>query len=250
MAGAPPDLLHRQGQLWGNLIYDWAGVRRRRYRWWVQRLRRTFELFDVARIDHFRGFVAPWVAPADAPDAAHTASVRAGGSSTRRPASWPLSLIAEDLGVITPAVARLRDGLGLPGMVVLQFGFDPDDPHGLHRPEHHHRDQVLYTGTHDTTTRCAGGGRRRPPSAARRREALRRAGIRERDSVVGADACARLARAAVHAQAQDVLGAGQRGAHELPGVGRRASGRWRLEPGQLTARCRAAAAFDDRGRRR
>ena len=253
VAGAPPDLFTDRGQLWGNPIYDWPALRRRRYRWWVQRLRRTFELFDVARIDHFRGFVAPWVVPADAPDAAHGHWGRGPGRAVFDAAAGelgPLSLIAEDLGVITPAVARLRDGLGLPGMVVLQFGFDPDDPHGPHRPEHHHRDQVLYTGTHDNDTLRGWWETLPSERRAEAREALRRAGIRERDPWW---ALMRLALGSpaqlCMLQAQDVLGLGSEARMNFPG---RASGqwRWRLEPGQLTARHarRLRSMTEDAGR--
>jgi 4-alpha-glucanotransferase len=239
VAGAPPDLFTDKGQLWGNPIYDWPALRRRRYRWWVQRLRRTFELFDVARIDHFRGFVAPWVVPADAPDAAHGHWGRGPGRAVFDAAAGelgPLSLIAEDLGVITPAVARLRDELGFPGMVVLQFAFDPDDPHGPHRPEHHHRDQVLYTGTHDNDTLRGWWEALPEPRRAEVRAALRAGGVRDRQPWW---ALVRLALASpaqlCMLQAQDVLGLGSEARMNFPG---RASGqwRWRLRPGQLTAR--------------
>ena len=132
VAGAPPDAYSDLGQLWGNPMYDWPALRRRGYRWWIERFRRMGSLFDVSRIDHFRAFAAGWAVPADATDA------RA-GSWRRGPGRAPfdaaaralgsLPFIAEDLGVITEPVERLRDALGLPGMVVLQFGYDPADPH-------------------------------------------------------------------------------------------------------------------------
>ena len=131
MAGAPPDAYSATGQLWGNPLYDWPALRRRRYRWWVERLRRTMSLFDLARIDHFRGFVSYWAVPAGRGRRRRVAGSagRVGRCSTRfRRSLGDVALVAEDLGVITPAVARLRDSLGYPGMVVLQFGFDPSDP--------------------------------------------------------------------------------------------------------------------------
>jgi 4-alpha-glucanotransferase len=146
-----------------------------------------------------------------------------------------LAVIAEDLGVITPAVRRLRDELGFPGMVVLQFGFDPSDPHGPHRPEHHHPDQVLYTGTHDNDT-LRGWWETLPTSAARRPGELARAGIREREPWW---ALVRLALSSparlCMLQVQDVLGLGSEARMNFPG---RATGqwRWRMEPGQPTAR--------------
>ena len=132
-----------------------AGAAAPRYRWWTERLRRTFELFDVTRIDHFRGFVAYWAVPEGAPDARGGRWRRGPGRAVFDAAARELGalpVIAEDLGVITEPVTRLRRALGFPGMVVMQFGFDPDDPHGPHRLEHHEADSVVYTGTHDTDT--------------------------------------------------------------------------------------------------
>src|SRR5213078_1803263 len=112
---------------------------------WVERLRRTFELYDLARIDHFRGFVSYWAVRAGAPDASGGHWKRGPGRALFDRATAELGetlpLIAEDLGVITPAVRRLRASLGLPGMVVLQFAFDPEDPSGPHRFENHVENQ-------------------------------------------------------------------------------------------------------------
>jgi 4-alpha-glucanotransferase len=237
LAGAPPDAFSSNGQLWGNPLYDWPALRRRRYRWWVQRLRRTLDLFDPARIDHFRGFVAYWAVPA--------------GSRTARSGSWRrgpgravfdaaaralgrLPLIAEDLGVITPAVERLRDELGFPGMLVLQFGFDPDDPRGPHRLENHREDRVIYTGTHDhDTLRGWYEALGRDQHEAVERELAER-GLRDRWPwwALIRLALSSPARLAVM-QVQDVLGLGSEARMNSPS---RASGnwRWRLEPGALT----------------
>ena len=162
VAGAPPDSFSATGQLWGNPLYSWPALSRRGYRWWVERLRRTLELFDVARIDHFRGFVAYWAVPAGAPDARWGSWRRGPGRALFDAAARELGhagagaddlpLVAEDLGVITPPVERLRDDLGFPGMLVLQFGFDPADPGNPHDPAHHVADRLVYTGTHDTDT--------------------------------------------------------------------------------------------------
>jgi 4-alpha-glucanotransferase len=242
-AGAPPDAYTDKGQLWGNPIYDWPALRRRGYRWWVRRLARTFDLFDLARIDHFRGFVAYWATPAGAPDTRSGRWVRGPGgapfAATARALGVPptgLPLIAEDLGVITPPVERLRDALGLPGMVVLQFAFDPDDPDGPHRPENHRPDQVLYTGTHDNDTlrgwwESIPGARR-----AEARAALRAAGIDDPEpwwalTRLALGSPARLCML----QAQDLLGLGAEARMNFPG---RAGGSWRwgLAPGQLGER--------------
>jgi 4-alpha-glucanotransferase len=158
VAGAPPDAYSRTGQLWGNPLYDWPALRRRRYRWWVERVRRTLELFDRARIDHFRGFVAYWAVPEGSRTAIHGRWKRGPGRALFRALERelaphpPLPLVAEDLGVITPPVERLRDELGLPGMLVIQFGMDPDEPSSPHRLENHAPNRIVYTSTHDQDT--------------------------------------------------------------------------------------------------
>jgi 4-alpha-glucanotransferase len=266
VAGTPPDAYTDKGQLWGNPLYDWPALRRRGYRWWIERFRRVFELFDVARIDHFRGFVAYWAVPrgarhalaggwqrgpgrapfeaaarelADGPAA--PAPARSGGTS----GGGGLPLIAENLGVITPAVERLREALGLPGMLVLQFGFDPDDPRGPHRPENHREDRVVYTGTHDNDTVR---GWYSALEASRRAEvdaAVERAAVREPEphwSLIRL-AFASPARVAI-VQLQDVLGLGSEARMNMPGRARGAW-KWRLDrlPGSdLAARLREAAA--------
>ena len=155
VAGVPPDLFAATGQLWGNPLYDWAAMRADGYRWWIERFRRTFELVDLTRVDHFRGFVSYWAVPRGRADrGARPVAARPG----RRPCSarsngelGELAVVAEDLGVITEPVVRLRRELGFPGMVVLQFalGRDPSNPH---LPENHHEQSVVYTGTHDNDT--------------------------------------------------------------------------------------------------
>jgi len=150
VAGAPPDALNANGQHWGNPLYDWPAHRATGYRWWIERFRRVFELVDVARIDHFRGFVSYWAIPAGHKTARHGHWRRGPGIELFR-AVGDLPLIAEDLGVITQPVYDLRDELGLPGMVVLQwaFGGKPSNPHA---PANHRVNSVVYTSTHDTDT--------------------------------------------------------------------------------------------------
>ena len=236
VAGAPPDYFTAKGQLWGNPIYDWPALRRRGYRFWVERFRRTFDLFDLARVDHFRGFAAYWAIPKGAPDARPGRWVRGPGrapfDAARAALGSDLPIIAEDLGVITPPVERLRDDLGFPGMVVLQFGFNPDDPNSPHDPFRHRENQVLYTGTHDNDTlRGWYDGLPEP-----RRALLREAGVRGRQQWWDLIAIAQRSRARLcMLQVQDVLGLGNEARMNLPGT---ASGNWRfrLEPGQLTKR--------------
>ncbi|HEX7082674.1 MAG TPA: 4-alpha-glucanotransferase [Gaiellaceae bacterium] len=154
VAGVPPDAFSRTGQLWGNPLYDWAAMRADGYRWWIERFRRTFDLVDLTRIDHFRGFVAYWTVPAANRTAARGRWRRGPGARVFRAVEAELGalpVVAEDLGVITPAVTRLREELGFPGMVVLQFAFG-SGPRSPHRPENHPEQAVVYTGTHDNDT--------------------------------------------------------------------------------------------------
>ncbi len=238
VAGAPPDGYSATGQLWGNPLYDWPALRRRGYWWWIERLRRTMSLFAIARIDHFRGFVSYWAVPAGDRTAARGRWKRGPGralfdAAERELGSLPL--VAEDLGVITPAVDRLREDLGLPGMVVLQFAFDPAEPDSPHAPSRHVENSVVYTGTHDHDTargwyESLNAGRR----AALRAELSAR-GIRERQPwwAMIHLALASPARVAMM-QAQDVLGLGSEARMNKPGSST-GSWRWRMEPGALTA---------------
>jgi 4-alpha-glucanotransferase len=154
VAGVPPDYFSSAGQLWGNPLYDWQSLADTGFDWWVHRVALQLELFDVVRIDHFRGLEAYWAVPADAADARAGRWQPAPGHAllSRLAASLPtLPLVAEDLGVITPAVEALRDDFALPGMRVLQFAFsgDRDNPH---LPECYPANAIAYTGTHDNDT--------------------------------------------------------------------------------------------------
>jgi 4-alpha-glucanotransferase len=248
-AGVPPDVFSSTGQLWGNPLYDWPALQRSGYRWWVQRLARTTRLFDLARLDHFRGFVAFWEVPAGARTAAKghwhrgpgrapfELAARSLGLESSAAGGPALPLVAEDLGVITPAVERLRDGLRLPGMIVLQFGFDPDDRESPHRFANHLEHRVVYTGTHDHDT-ARGWYESLDP---RRREEvdalLRSQGIAEGDTswALIALTLKSQARTAI-IQAQDVLGLGSEARMNAPG---RASGSWRWALEELPSGSRA-----------
>jgi 4-alpha-glucanotransferase len=228
VAGTPPDAYTDKGQLWGNPLYDWPALQRRGYRWWTERFRRTFELYDLARIDHFRGFVAYWAVPREARHALSGGWQRGPGrapfaAAMRELGSLPL--IAEDLGVITPAVDRLRVSLGLPGMVVLQFGFTPDEPESVHRPRHHTEDRIVYTGTHDHDT-VRGWYDSLPASVRAEVDAeIESRGVREREphwSLIRL-AHASPARVAM-VQTQDVLGLGSEARMNTPGS---AAGAWK-----------------------
>jgi 4-alpha-glucanotransferase len=153
MAGVPPDYFSDTGQLWGNPVYRWDRMAEQGYAWWLERIRANLRLVDGLRLDHFRGFVAYWEIEAGAESAAGGRWVRGPGRALFDALEGELGelpLVAEDLGVITPEVERLRDDLGLPGMHVLQFAFS--EPDSTHLPEHHAARSVVYTGTHDNNT--------------------------------------------------------------------------------------------------
>jgi 4-alpha-glucanotransferase len=154
VAGVPPDYFSADGQVWGNPLYDWERHVAEGFAWWRARLQGQHRLFDLLRIDHFRGLEACWEIPADAPTAREGRWCPAPGVellTALAAVPVPSALIAEDLGVITPEVEALRDRFGLPGMRVLQFGFDgaASNPH---LPHNYLRNCVAYSGTHDNDT--------------------------------------------------------------------------------------------------
>ena len=154
VAGVPPDYFSATGQRWGNPLYEWSAHAKEGFAWWIERVRGTFELVDVLRIDHFRGFTQYWEIPATEPTAVH-GRWRAGPDTALfnaiATALGPLPIIAEDLGIVTPDVTALRKRFGLPGMLILHFAFaeGSGNPYLPHRHDH---DAVVYTGTHDNDT--------------------------------------------------------------------------------------------------
>jgi 4-alpha-glucanotransferase len=154
VAGVPPDFFSATGQRWGNPLYRWSEHARDGYAWWVERLRRTFELVDIVRIDHFRGFAAHWEIQADEPTAVHGQWVPGPGEALFKAiakALGPVPIVAEDLGVITPDVEALRKRFGFPGMRILQFAF-AGAATDRYLPHNHEPDSVVYAGTHDNDT--------------------------------------------------------------------------------------------------
>ncbi|HEY5293930.1 MAG TPA: 4-alpha-glucanotransferase [Gaiellaceae bacterium] len=229
VAGVPPDLFTKTGQLWGNPLYDWGAMRADGFRWWIERLRRTFELVDLTRIDHFRGFVSYWAVPARNRTAANGSWRRGPGAAlftAAERALGALPVVAEDLGVITEPVVRLRRRLGFPGMVVLQFALG-DNPANPHRLENHERHSVVYTGTHDNdTTR----GWWESLSTADRA----RSGLDPADPAWSLIERAWSSRAALAiAPLQDVLGLGSEARLNFPGTPT-GNWQWRFTRGALT----------------
>jgi 4-alpha-glucanotransferase len=216
VAGVPPDYFSATGQLWGNPLYDWDCMERSGYAWWIERFRATFELFDVVRVDHFRGFEGAWQVSAKARTARRGHWVKGPGAGlfdALQATLGPLPIIAEDLGVITSEVLALRDRYNFPGMKILQFAFD-SEPVSL--PHNHVKHGVVYTGTHDNDTT---GGWYASLSEERRCEMNAYLGTAGDDGVAG------LTRAALMSVAdtaiipfQDILKLGSAARMNIPGT--------------------------------
>lgn len=154
VAGVPPDYFSATGQLWGNPLYNWERMEADGFAWWIERVRATLKVVDIARVDHFRGFAACWEIPGGDKTAERGQWVEAPGRelfAAIRETLGQLPIIAEDLGVITPDVVALRDEFGFPGMRILQFGFG-GDAKNIDLPHNYIANVVAYTGTHDNDT--------------------------------------------------------------------------------------------------
>ena len=235
VAGCPPDAFSPGGQLWGNPLYAWDAHRADGFAWWKARVRALLRRVDVVRVDHFRGFAACWEVPAGAPDATGGRWVPAPGlelfEALRDDLGAELPFIAEDLGLITDDVVALRDALGLPGMRILQFGFDGDPEHP-YLPHNFVPGCVVYTGTHDNDT-TVGWYRSTDPATQDR---FRRYVARD-----GGDPAGDLVRLALGSVAdtcvvpmQDVLGLGADCRMNVPGTVGPHNWTWRLTEDQLT----------------
>lgn len=154
IAGVPPDYFSATGQRWGNPLFRWAAHEQENFSWWIERMRKTVEMFDIVRIDHFRGFAGYWEIPAAEPTAINGRWMPAPGEklfNAIHDALGTLPVIAEDLGVITPDVVALLEKFDLPGMRVLQFAFggSSDNPY---LPHNFNNNMIVYVGTHDNNT--------------------------------------------------------------------------------------------------
>jgi 4-alpha-glucanotransferase len=223
IAGVPPDYFSATGQRWGNPLYRWDVMKKKDYAWWIERFKGTLELVDIVRVDHFRGFEAYWEIPASEETAIKGAWVKAPGADlfkTVREVLGELPIIAEDLGVITPEVEKLRDDAGFPGMKVLQFAFaaDSSDPY---LPHNYVRNAVVYSGTHDNDTTKGWYAQ-----ASEKEHDLVRKYLARSDDNIAWDFI-RLAVSSVADTAvvplQDVIGLGSEGRMNTPGL---PSGNW------------------------
>lgn len=232
VSGVPPDYFSEDGQLWGNPIYDWAHLKADGYGWWIRRLDGARRLYDTIRIDHFRGFESFWSVPYGEKTAKNGKWVKGPGMSlvgVLRDWFPGTSIIAEDLGYMTPAVRQLLADSGFPGMKVLEFAFDSREP-GNYLPHTYDRHCVCYVGTHDNETVMEWMDAAKPEDLA---FAVRYLGLNDREGCNwglirgGMSSVADL----FVAQMQDYLGLGAEGRINTPGT---ATGnwRWRLLPGE------------------
>lgn len=243
VGGVPPDYFSRSGQLWGNPAYRWNAIERSGFALWIERLRATLQLVDMARLDHFRGFAAFWQVPAGEKTARRGRWVKAPGRSmlaAARRKLGPLPLVAENLGVITPEVEELRRDFSLPGMAVLQFAFT--DPHSPHLPHNYDVDSVAFTGTHDNDTACGWWSGLQNGGTAEKRERARAQTYLLLDRVAEKDIHWHFIAAVLRSVArfavvpmQDVLGLGTSARMNVPGRARN-NWRWRLPEGAFDAK--------------
>lgn len=231
VAGVPPDYFSEEGQLWGNPLYDWKAMKADGFGWWIRRVEGAARLFDAIRIDHFRGLESYWAVPAGAGTAKAGAWEKGPGMDLLRVlTSWfpEITYIAEDLGMLSDDVHRLREQSGLPGMKVLEFAFS--GPDNAYLPHHFQPGCVCYTGTHDNDTAVGWYG-----SAAETEKAYARRylGVGD-DGRAVAQALVRAGQSSVAelfiAQMQDYLGLGTEARINVPGVAE-GNWRWRMAPG-------------------
>lgn len=237
VSGVPPDYFSATGQLWGNPVYDWDRLKETGYRWWLQRLRRNLELFDIVRIDHFRGFVAYWEVPAKEKTAVKGKWVACPTedffNTVFKHFSRP-ALVAEDLGFITADVREAIHDLGFPGMRVLLFAFGDDPAGSPHSPHRLCENLLYYTGTHDNNTVL--GWYREEASAEAKAKLNLYLGKRTSERDIHWDFI-RLGMMSIAQMiiipVQDLLGLGAEARMNRPAT---ASGnwKWRLAPGALT----------------
>ena len=246
VAGVPPDYFSATGQLWGNPIFNWELLKSTGYRWWVERFRAALRLYDIVRIDHFRGFEAYWEVPATERTAMNGSWTKGPGAelfSTLQKELGELPIIAENLGVITAEVEQIRHQFGFPGMAILQFAFGNDPQGPSFRPHNYVPNLVAYTGTHDNDTtlgwwNSVGGlDSIRTSDDVVKEHAFARTYLGNADESINwtmiRTVLASVADTAI-IPLQDVLGLGTEARMNLPGTSR-GNWRWRFQPGALSS---------------
>jgi 4-alpha-glucanotransferase len=238
MAGVPPDAFSADGQLWGMPVFKWDVLKERNYDWWIERLRKNIELYDIVRLDHFRAFDEYWEVPAGETTAKNGQWKPCPGKDffeTVQKKFGELPFIAEDLGEITQSVYQLRDAFRLPGMKVLQFAFGGDMPHSPHIPHYHEQNFIVYTGTHDNNTTL--GWYRTETNDEMKKRISQYVGKGFNENEIQKE-LGRLAYSSVGKivilPMQDILGLDENARMNKPSSGEN-NWNWRLTPGQLSA---------------
>ena len=237
VAGVPPDYFNSNGQLWGMPVYKWEVLKQRNYDWWLQRIRKNMELYDVVRLDHFRAFYDYWEVPAAEKTAINGKWVLGPGSDffeAVKKEFGKLPFIAEDLGDINEGVHRLRDEFALPGMKVLQFAFGGDMPGSIYIPHNYTTNYIAYTGTHDNNT--TKGWFRQDAGKTERKNFERYTGEKPKEKNIN-ESLMRMAYASVAQTVivpiQDVLGLDESARMNTPASVEK-NWLWRITPDQLS----------------
>jgi len=238
VSGVPPDYFSETGQLWGNPVYRWNVLKKSNYQWWIERIAHNLKLFDVLRIDHFRGLIAYWEVPAGEKTAINGRWVKAPAKDfldTLYRHFPRLPIVAEDLGVITPDVRDVMDRFALPGMKVLVFAFGEDHPMHPYLPHTHGKNSLVYTGTHDNNTVRGWFEEDASPEDKKRlfRYLGRQVPVEEIHWALIRLAMISVARLVILPM-QDVLGLGKEARMNRPSLAH-GNWEWRLLPGQITA---------------
>jgi 4-alpha-glucanotransferase len=246
IAGVPPDYFSATGQCWGNPIYRWDRLQQTGYRWWIDRFRAAFDLYDAVRIDHFRGFEAYWEIPGTETTAMNGRWVKGPGADffaalVREFGDLPI--IAENLGVITPEVESIRHRFRFPGMAILQFAFGKDPQGPSFRPHNYERELAAYTGTHDNDTTvgwwnsCGARDSTRTPEDVAKERTFARSYLDLKEEpihwVMIRTILSSIADLAI-IPLQDVLGLGSEARMNLPGTAK-GNWDWRFRAGALTS---------------
>jgi 4-alpha-glucanotransferase len=237
VAGVPPDAFSDDGQLWGMPVFNWNAIKSQDYEWWIDRLSRNMEMFDLVRLDHFRAFADYWEVPGGEKTAVKGTWKTGPGEDFFRKmesALGQLPFIAEDLGEISQEVYLLRDKFNLPGMKVLQFAFDENMSQSDHIPHHFKQNFVAYTGTHDNNT-TRGWFRETAPSGVQEHVEMYLGKPVSEENIAGE--MARVVFGSVAQTAilpiQDILNLDETAKMNLPGSNEN-NWSWRLLPGQIT----------------
>lgn len=237
IAGVPPDYFNSKGQLWGMPVFKWDVLKKKEYSWWVDRVRKNFELFDIVRLDHFRAFVSFWEVPAGEKTAIHGKWRRGPGAEIFKVFEeklGKLAFVAEDLGDVDAAVFALRDEFGLPGMKVLQFAFGDNMTTSDYIPHNYTPNFFVYTGTHDNNTTVGWWLKdTKQDIRANMKQYVDEPGISQNNIhlVLGKMAYSSVARTVI-LPLQDVMGLDESARMNTP-ASVKLNWLWRLKPGQL-----------------